>query len=136
MGVSSNVPRLSGRKKDMENRGQRHHRERLGEALKEEIATLVEGELGDPRIGLVSVSEAHLSEDGRTAHVFVAVAGNDDEVVQSLEGLNAARGYIRHELTSRLGLRQAPEIFFTLDRSEEYGGRIEELLQRIQKRKR
>ncbi len=54
---------------------------------------------------------------------------------QSIEGLNAARGYIRHELTRRLGVRQAPELIFVLDRSDQYGGRIEELLHRIQKRK-
>lgn len=120
----------------MENRGQKYHRERLGEALREEIAAIVEGELGDPRIGLVNVSELHLGVDGKTARVFVAAAGSEQEAQESLEGLNAARGYIRHELTSRLGLRQAPEIFFVLDRSEQYSGRIEELLQRIEKRKR
>lgn len=120
----------------MENRAQQHHRERLQDALREEITALAEGELGDPRIGLVSVTEVHLGADGKTARVFVAAAGDDNEAEQSLEGLNAARGYIRHELTRRLARRQAPEIFFVLDRSEQYGGRIEELLQRIQKRKR
>lgn len=104
--------------------------------MREEIAALVEGELGDPRIGLVSVSEVHLGEDGKTARVFVVAAGSEEEAAQSLEGLNAARNYIRHELTRRLGVRQAPEVFFVLDRSEQYGGRIDELLQRIQKRKR
>lgn len=119
----------------MENRGQQHHRGRLEEALREEIVALVEGELGDPRIGLVSVSEVHLGPDGKTARVMVAATGEDEEAEQSLDGLNAARGYIRHELTRRLGVRQAPEIFFELDRSEQYGGRIDELLQRIEKRK-
>ncbi len=120
----------------MENRGQKHHRGRMGEALREEVGALVEGELGDPRIGLVSVTEVHLADDGRKARVFVAAAGNEEEAKESLEGLNAARGYIRHELTRRLGVRQAPEVFFVLDRSDQYGGRIEQLLQRIQKRKR
>lgn len=120
----------------MENRGQKYHRGRLQETLREEIVALVEGELGDPRIGLVSVTEVHLGPDGRTARVFVTADGNDDEAQQSLEGLTAARGYIRHELTRRLGVRQAPEIFFALDRSERYGGRIEELLHRIEKRRR
>jgi ribosome-binding factor A len=120
----------------MENRGQKYHRGRMAEALREEMVALVEGELGDPRIGLVSVSEVHLSDDGKTARVYVTVTGDEGEAQQSLEGLKAASGYIRHELTSRLGLRQAPEISFVLDRSQEYGGRIEELLQRIQKRKR
>ena len=119
----------------MENRGQQYHRERLGEALREELAALVEGELADPRIGLASVTEVHMAPDGKTARVFIAASGDDEEAQATLEGLNAARGYIRHELTSRLGLRQAPEIFFVLDRSELYGGRIEELLHRIEKRK-
>lgn len=119
----------------MENRAQKYHRDRVGEALREEIGALVEGELGDPRIGLVSVSEVHLTPGGKTARVFVVAAGDDHEAEESIEGLNAARGYIRHELTRRLGVRQAPEIFFVLDRSEQNGGRIEELLQRIEKRK-
>jgi ribosome-binding factor A len=119
----------------MENRGQKYHRERVGEALREEIGALVEGELGDPRIGLVSVSEVHLEGGSRTARVFVVAAGDEKEAAQSIEGLNAARGYIRHELTRRLGVRQAPELIFVLDRSDQYGGRIEELLHRIQKRK-
>ena len=120
----------------MENRGQKYHRGRMAEALREEIVALVEGELGDPRIGLVSVSEVHMAADGKTARVLVTAAGDEDEAQQSLEGLRAARGYIRHELVSRLGIRQAPEIIFVLDQSDQYGGRIEELLQRIQKRKR
>ncbi|MGA2686528.1 MAG: 30S ribosome-binding factor RbfA [Candidatus Korobacteraceae bacterium] len=119
----------------MENRGQKYHRERIEEALREEIVALVEGELGDPRIGLVSLSELHLGPGGKTARAFIVAAGTEDEARQSIEGLNAARSYIRHELTRRLGLRQAPEIFFELDRSEQYGGRIEELLHRIQKRR-
>jgi len=119
----------------MENRGQKYHRGRLGEAMREEIAALVEGELGDPRIGLVAVNEVQMTPDGKTARVFVSVSGTDEEAEQSLAGLNAARSFIRHELTSRLGKRQAPEIIFVLDRSEEYSGRIEQLLQRIQKRK-
>jgi ribosome-binding factor A len=119
----------------MENRGQKYHRGRMAEALREEIIALVEGELGDPRIGLVSVSEVHLSADGKTARVVVSVTGDEHEAQRNLDGLNAARGYIRHELTSRLALRQAPEIIFVLDRSEQYGGRIEQLLQRIHKRK-
>jgi ribosome-binding factor A len=120
----------------MENRGQKYHRGRMAEALREEIVALVEGELGDPRIGLVSVSEVQLTPDSKTARVLVSVAGDDTEADQSLQGLSAAGGYIRHELVRRLGIRQAPEIRFVLDQSEEYRGRIEELLHRIQKRKR
>jgi ribosome-binding factor A len=116
--------------------GAKHHRERMGEAFREEISAIVEGELADPRIGLVSVSEVQLAADGRSARVYVSVNGDEDEAVRNLEGLDAARNYIRRELTSRLHLRQAPELFFALDRSEQYGARIDELLDRVKKRNR
>jgi ribosome-binding factor A len=51
-----------------------------------------------------------------------------------LEGLEAAREFIRHELVERLHLRRAPELFFRLDRAEREQARVEELLQRAKKR--
>ena len=120
----------------MENRSQKHHRERRSEALREEITSLVEGELEDPRIGLVSVNEVQLDPGGKVARVFVAMEGSDAVVEACLEGLNASKGFIRHALTVNLGLRHAPELVFVLDQSERYGNRVEELLKRIEKRKR
>jgi ribosome-binding factor A len=120
----------------VERRGQKYHRERMGEALREEIETIVEGELGDPRIGLVSVSSVLLAEDSRSARVFVTVEGDKDEAEDSLEGLTAAVGFIRREVAERLHLRRPPELSFQLDRSQQYGARIDELLGRAKKRKR
>lgn len=118
----------------MEKRGVQHHRGRLGQALREEIETLVEGELADPRIGLVSVVGVHLAEDGRSAQVLVDVEGDDAEAQRSLEGLDAAKSYIRHELAGRLHLRRAPELLFRLDRSGREQARVQELLERMKKR--
>lgn len=118
----------------MERRGQKYHRERLGEALREEIETIVEGELGDPRIGLATVTAVEMAEDGRSARVLVAVHGSDEECQSSMEGLAAAAAYIRHEVADRLHLRRAPELFFILDRSEKFNARINELLKRSKKR--
>lgn len=118
----------------MERRGQKYHRERLGEALREEIETILEGELGDPRIGLVNVSEVILAPDSRSARVLVVAQGDDDEAEETMEGLQAASGYIRRELVERLHLRRAPELLFILDRSHQYQTRIDELLNRTKKR--
>lgn len=114
----------------MEKRAVQHHRGRLGEALREEIETLIEGELSDPRIGLVSVTGVQLAEDGRSAQVLVEVDGDDEEAERSMGGLDAAKEYIRHELAERLRLRRAPELFFRLDRSTRATARVEELLER------
>jgi len=113
-----------------EQRGRQHHLERVSEALKEEIGAMVEGELGDPRIGLCSVTEVLLSPDGKSARVFMHVDGDEEEGVQSIKAIEAAKGYIRRELLARLGVRHVPEMTFVLDRSEELGARIDELLAR------
>lgn len=120
----------------MERRSQKYHRERLGEALREEIETILEGELGDPRIGLANVSEVHLAPDSRSARVMVVVEGNEAEGQATMEGLQAASGYIRRELAERLHLRRPPELIFIQDRSQEYEARIHELLSRSKKRNR
>jgi ribosome-binding factor A len=122
------------RRNTVERRGQKYHRERLGEALREEIATILEGELGDPRIGSVSVSRIELAEDARAARVFVVVGGTEEEAEQTLEGLASAVGFIRHAIADRLHLRRAPELFFQLDRSPMYEARINDLLNRVKKR--
>jgi ribosome-binding factor A len=121
-------------RKIVEKRGAKYHRERLGEALREEIETIVEGELADPRIGLVNVSSVELAEDSRSARIFVVVEGEDDEAERTLEGLTAAVGFIRREVAERLRLRRSPELFFQLDRSQKYQSRIDELLSRSKKR--
>jgi ribosome-binding factor A len=118
----------------LERRGQKYHRERLGEALREEIETILEGELADPRIGLVNVSEVHLADDSKSARVFVVVEGDDEQAAETMEGLKAATGYVRRELVERLHLRRSPELLFILDRSQQYESRIQELLGRTKKR--
>lgn len=120
----------------MEKRGAKYHRERLGEALREEIETIVEGELADPRIGLVNVSSVALADDSRSARVFVVVEGDDEEAARTMEGLTAAVGFIRRETAERLHLRRPPELYFQLDRSQKYVSRIDELLSRSKKRSR
>src|SRR5580698_975441 len=123
------------RGKTVEQRARKYHRERLGEALREEIETIVEGELGDPRIGLVSVTSVVLAQDSRSARVFVTLDGNDEEAERSLQGLTAAVGFIRREVAENLRLRRPPELYFQLDRSQQFGARIDQLLSRTKKKK-
>lgn len=118
----------------MERRSQKYHRERLSEAIREEIETILEGELADPRIGLASVSNVVMADDARSARVLVNVQGDDAEAQRTLAGLEAAKNFVRHELAERLRLRRPPELFFQLDRSQQLESRVEELLNRAKKR--
>jgi ribosome-binding factor A len=119
----------------MERRQYEHHLGRLAEALREEISAIVEGEIADPRVGLATVTDVTLAPDGKSAHILVAVVGTEKEAQDSLKGLAAATGYIRHEIADRLRLRHAPELFFRLDKSEQYETRIDELLTRVRKQR-
>jgi ribosome-binding factor A len=117
-----------------EQRGKQHHRERISEALKEEIGAILGGELGDPRLGLCYVNEIQMAPDGKSARVFVHVDGDETEVKRTLEAVTNAKNFIRSELLLRLGKRYVPELNFVADRSLELGSRIDELLGRIKKR--
>ena len=120
-----------------EHRGRKHHQNRVAEALREEIGAMIEGELSDPRIDFCHVSEVALNPGGKSARVYVAVDSSQKDVAtaeaQTIAGLDAAKGYIRHELKERLGVRRVPDLCFLADRSGRFQARIEELMSRSRK---
>jgi ribosome-binding factor A len=120
----------------VENRNAQHHKDRLLEALKEELVIIVTGELSDPRIGLVTVNEVVMGPNGKAMRVYVAVEGDEDEQKKCVTALNDAVGFIRARLADGLSLRVAPDVHFVNDGSVRYGARIDELLTRIDKRER
>jgi len=107
--------------------------ERVANAMRKEIADLLENELRDPGVtGLVSVTDVEVNPDLSMAKVFVSVLAGHGGPDQVLAGLQRATPFIRHQLARRLGLREMPEIRFYHDASIERGARVEELLRRIQ----
>ncbi len=117
-----------------EHRGRTYHQNRVAETLREEISAMLEGQLSDPRINFGYVSEVVLAPGGKSARVYVAVEGGSKEEQEMLEGLEAARGYIRHQLLQRMGVRHIPELYFQVDHSEPVRARIDELLGRVERR--
>ena len=106
-----------------------HRRERIAEGILHEVSAMLSGELKDPRLaGPLAVTEVRLTPDLKQARIYVSVLGTEEEQASTLAGLTTAAGYVQHELTERLQLRRAPQVQFVLDRSEEYGQRIEQLL--------
>lgn len=113
-----------------EQRSRKYHQERVAETLREEIGAMIEGELSDPRISFAYITQVVLNPGGKSALIYVAVDGGEKEEADTLDGLMAARGYIRHELLERMGVRYVPELTFHIDRSEKMKARIDELLGR------
>ena len=117
-----------------EQRARTYHRNRVANTFSEEIGAMLEGELSDPRIAPSYVTEVVLAPGGKSARIFVAVHGNEEEEASTLEGLTTARAYIRSQLRDRMGVRHVPELSFAIDRSEKMTGRMDELLARTRKR--
>jgi len=117
-----------------EQRARTYHRNRVANTFSEEIGAMLEGELSDPRIAPSYVTDVVLAPGGKSARVFVAVHGTEQEEDSTLEALTTARAYIRSQLRDRMGVRHVPELSFAIDRSEKMTGRMDELLDRMRKR--
>ena len=121
-----------------EHRARKHHQDRVAETLREEIGAMIEGELSDPRIAFCYVSEVVLNPGGKSARVYIALDGAVSDIEKAEENtiaaLESAKGFIRHELKDRMGVRHVPELAFIADRSGRFQARIEDLMNRARKR--
>lgn len=107
--------------------------QRVSEAIREELSEIIGFETDDPRLLAVDVVEVHVSQDGRHANVRVAVRGAEREQKESLDALDHARAFLRHELALRLSLRHVPELHFDHDRNPDVESRIDFLLKRAKR---
>ncbi len=103
--------------------------DRVGEAVREEVAAFLARDAKDPRItGLVTVTAVEMTRDLRHATVFVSVMGTEAERTATFEGLKSVAGHLRSRVGKALRLQFAPEIAFRLDESVARAARIESLL--------
>ena len=95
---------------------------RINGEVQKELANLIRGEIKDPRISpWTSVVSVEVSPDLKTCKAWISVLGGEDEIQNTLKGLNSAEGFIRRELARRINLRNTPEIRFIMDQSIAYG---------------
>jgi len=105
---------------------------RLRELLRRELGRIIDQEVNDPRIGMVTVTDVELSEDLRHAKAYVSVFGDDEQKKRSLKLLTHAGRFIRGRLADSITLRLVPRIRFELDESAENYLRISEVLRKVQ----
>ena len=103
---------------------------RLGEAIAQIVAEMLERRIKDPRLGFVTVTEARVTGDLREATVFYTVYGSDSERAESAAALASAAGLIRSEVGRQTGLKHTPSIAFEPDTVPDAARNIEELVAR------
>ena len=106
--------------------------QRVADHLQRELANVIQREVRDPRLGMVSITGVEVSRDLAHAKVFYTMLGADssDEASESTEILNNAAGFLRSELSRDSAMRSVPRVRFYFDSSVGRGRRMEDLIRR------
>jgi ribosome-binding factor A len=114
----------------------RRRADRVGEAIRSEVATFLREGARDPRlVGMITVTAVEVARDLRHARVFVTVMGSDAERAATLDALEGMQGHLRSRLARVLSLRVAPELSFRMDESVARAAKIESLLAQVRDQK-
>jgi ribosome-binding factor A len=105
--------------------------ERVDELLRQEITSIVQRDVADPRVGFVTITSVETTQDLRHAKVWVSVIGQPAERDMTLAALRRAMPFVRHELGTRLRIRRIPDLHIQLDDTAERGTRVLQLLHEI-----
>ncbi|MEZ7766070.1 30S ribosome-binding factor RbfA [Haemophilus parahaemolyticus] len=107
--------------------------DRVAQELKKEVAVILQREVKDPRIGMVTVSDVEVSRDLAYAKIFVTfLFDNDQEAInQGMKGLEKASPYIRSLVGKSMRLRIVPELRFIYDESLVEGMRMSNLVSNV-----
>lgn len=106
--------------------------QRVADHLQRELAGLVQHEVRDPRLGMVSITGVDVSRDLGHARVYYTVLGCDSsaDAVESTEVLNKAAGFLRRQLSRDSSMRSVPQLKFQFDASVGRGRDLENLIRR------
>lgn len=104
---------------------------RVAEEIKRELGVLITTEVKDPRVRLITITEVSVSSDLKYAKVYVGsfdLSAATDSAAEALEGLRAARGFLKRALGKRLHLRTIPDLRFYEDTTEREAQRLTQLI--------
>lgn len=105
--------------------------EKVNSEIKKELSNLILNTIRNPKINtIISITSVETTPDLAIAKVFVSVLDNTSEK-EVLKELVGAGGFLRANLAKNLKLRKTPRIIFELDKSEQYGSKIDNILKNI-----
>ncbi len=109
--------------------------ERVANAIRREISSIIQKDLKDPRIGFTTITKVEITPDLRNARVYYSALGNEKKKKSTEIALRSAKGFIKGLIGDRLKLRLTPELVFMVDKSIEYQDKINKLIEKIHREK-
>lgn len=108
---------------------------RLNSEFKKEIYELLTTKVKDVRLTeMFSITSVHTTSDLKQAKVYISILSfNEERKNATFEAIKASSGFVRREISSRMHIRTVPEFTFLLDDRAEYGERIDQILNEINK---
>ncbi|WP_433656675.1 30S ribosome-binding factor RbfA [Nocardia sp. CA-128927] len=107
---------------------------RLAKRISSIVATAIEYEIKDPRLGFVTITDAKVTGDLRDATVYYTVLGEtldtEPDYTGAAAGLEKAKGVLRSKVGAGTGVKFTPTLAFVLDKVPEVAKDMEELLAR------
>lgn len=112
-----------------------HRADRVADAMRRELAQLIQREVRDPRLGMVNINDVEVSRDLAFAKVFVTFVGEDDrsKINASMEVLNKAAGFLRSQLARAIQIRTIPRLQFRYDETSVRGQELSALIEKAVK---
>lgn len=101
---------------------------KLAVRIREVVASTLELQVKDPRLGMVTITDAKVTPDLREATLFYTVYGDDQARSETAAALESAKGVLRSQVGRQTGVRYTPSLAFVADVVPETAGRIDELL--------
>ncbi|MEO6503956.1 MAG: 30S ribosome-binding factor RbfA [Jatrophihabitantaceae bacterium] len=101
---------------------------RMAGRIRQIVASYIESQIKDPRLGMVTVTDVKITGDLHDASVYYTVLGDDVERADSAAALEAAKGQIRSEVGRQTGVKFTPTVSFYLDELPQSAQHIDELL--------
>lgn len=102
---------------------------RVGELIQRELAGMLQRDVKDPRLSLVSITAVDVTRDMSLARVFYTLIGSEHNTKDVQEGLKKASGFLRYELGKRVQLRNVPKLEFRYDESVIRGAKLSRLIE-------
>jgi ribosome-binding factor A len=106
--------------------------DRVSGQIQKRLSDLLRKDISDPRLESATITGVKMTRDLRIAKIYFSVHGTESQKAAAIEGFRRAKGFIKRNLASELGLRYMPDLRFFYDESFDYGAKIDKVLKSIE----